>query len=148
MTEANRRQLTTPYTGKQQVPAADATVTPQKAPEIPKPTNRMNLGSRGFTPAPPEPAPTTPANPFRNRLTTGLYNNRNPVRTTKRTKLRATKEHAGGTSLGAFDGAMGPDPTEWVPRGRTVMTGDGPDAIGSNPDGSMYLMPTLPIAIP
>ena len=84
----------------------------------------------------------------------GLFRNRGgniPTATRGRVKAnqykprpRPVRDRTGGTSLGAFDGAMGPNPAEFVPRGRTVVTGDGPDLV--SPGGQ--LLPVLPIAIP
>lgn len=147
MTEANRRQLTTPYTGKQQVPAADAEVNPVVNEIItPKPKPRP---TPSVTPTP-TPTPE-PVNPFRNRLMgpnrrgwSQPYSNQTPTRPPRRGRggLRV-RDGTGGTSLGSFDG-LGHDPTEWVPRGRTVVTGDGPDV--QAPGGE--ILPILPIAIP
>lgn len=144
MTEANRRQLTTPYTGKQHVPENDSQVNPvTQAATIttpkPKPT------------ATPEPMDVVPevTNPFRNRLMgpnrrgwSQPYSNTTPTPKPRRQR-GALKIRESGGGPGAFEG-LGYDPTEYIPRGRTVVTGDGPDAI--SPAGE--ILPTLPIAIP
>ena len=146
MQEANRRQLTTPYTGRQQVPANDALVNPvTEAATITTPKPKPTV-----SPAP-EPMDVVPevTNPFRNRLMgtrrgwSQPYSNRTPTPRRTRGSLKVRETAGGPQSLGAFDG-LGYDPTEYIPRGRTTVTGDGPDAI--SPGGEV--LPTLPIAIP
>ena len=146
MQEANRRQLTTPYTGKQQVPANDATVNPvTQAATITTPKPKPTV-----TPAP-EPMDVVPevTNPFRNRLMgprkgwSQPYSNRTPV---KRGGLRV-KPTAGGTSFGAFDG-LGHDPTEHIPRGRSTPNAEGFDGHRLDSQGNAQEFPMLPIAIP
>lgn len=61
----------------------------------------------------------------------------------RRTNQPRMRVIGGSVGLGAFDG-YGHDPTEYIPRGRTVVTGDGPDIQAPN----MEILPILPIAIP
>ena len=135
MVEANRRQLTTPYTGRQHVPENDSQVNPVVNEIItpkPKPTPSV-------TPSPtPTPTPE-PVNPFRNRL---MGPNRRGwsqpyTENNRRTKLRVPKDRTGGTDLGAFDG-LGHDPTEYIPRGRVNYADDG------GVDAGLPMMPLIP----
>lgn len=137
MTEANRRQLTTPYTGRQHVPENDSQVNPVVNEIItPKPKPKP---TPSVTPSP-TPTPTTePVNPFRNRLMgpnrrgwSQPYSENN-----RRTKLRVLRDRTGGTDLGAFDG-IGHDPTEYIPRGRVNYADDG------GVDAGLPMMPLIP----